>query len=70
MGLKICILSVNFLPNVGGIPCPINDGKTRLLVKPKDPAGLADAPVCVLTDATARRGMGISARNRAVERFS
>jgi glycosyltransferase involved in cell wall biosynthesis len=56
--------------NVGGIPYLIDDGKTGLLVEPKDPSGLADALVRVLTDDAVRRGMGVSARNRAVERFS
>lgn len=56
--------------NVGGIPYLIDDGKTGLLVEPKDPAGLADALVRVLTDDAVRREMGFLARKKAVEQFS
>ncbi|WOX58351.1 glycosyltransferase family 4 protein [Methanoculleus receptaculi] len=56
--------------NVGGIPYLIDDGKTGLLVEPKDPPGLADALVNVLTNDTTRREMGVAARKKAVDLFS
>lgn len=56
--------------NVGGIPHLVDDGVTGLLVEPKNPRKLADALVRVLTDDAARSGMGLSARRKAVERFS
>lgn len=56
--------------NVGGIPYLIDDGKTGLLVEPKNPSGLADALVRILTDDVVRSEMGTSARKRAVEQFS
>jgi len=56
--------------NVGGIPYLVDDGKTGLLVEPKDPPGLADALVNVLTNDTTRREMGVAARKKAVDLFS
>ena len=56
--------------SVGGIPYLIDDGKTGLLVELRDPCGLADALVHILTDDAARREMGATARKKAVDRFS
>jgi len=39
-------------------------------VEPRDPRGLADALVHILTDDAARREMGATARKKAVDRFS
>ncbi len=56
--------------NVGGIPYLIDDGKTGLLVEPKDPHGLADALVRVLADDVVRSEMGVAARKKTVDQFS
>lgn len=56
--------------NVGGIPYLIDDGRTGLLVEPRNPSQLAEALARVLTDDAARSEMGAAARNRAVEQFS
>ncbi|WOX56179.1 glycosyltransferase family 4 protein [uncultured Methanoculleus sp.] len=56
--------------NIGGIPYLINDGKTGLLVEPRNPSQLAEALARVLTDDAARSEMGVAARKRAVEQFS
>ncbi|WP_292383912.1 glycosyltransferase family 4 protein [Methanoculleus sp. UBA430] len=56
--------------NVGGIPHLVTDGKTGLLVEPRDPDGLAGALARLLTDDAARREMGVAARKKAVDRFS
>lgn len=56
--------------NVGGIPHLITDGRTGLLVEPRDSDGLANALVRLLTDDTARREMGVAARKKAVDQFS
>ncbi len=56
--------------NVGGIPHLVTDGRTGLLVEPRDPDGLADALVRLLTDDATRREMGVAARKKAVDRFS
>jgi len=52
---------------VGGIPEPIQDGSTGLLVKPGDPEDLAAALVAVLTDEPKRLAMGEAARRRVLE---
>lgn len=56
--------------DVGGIPYLIDNGRTGLLVKPKDPSGLARALVWLLTNDVDRSKMGDLARNKAVELFS
>ena len=55
---------------VGGIPSVIEEGKTGLLVPPKDPAALAGALVSVLSSRELSRAMGEAGRSRAEQEFS
>ncbi len=55
---------------VGGIPELVDDGRTGLLVPPRDPAALAEAIERLLTNEPLRRAMGESARAAAADRFS
>jgi len=48
--------------NVGGVPDVVRDGETGRLVKPGDPAGLADAVLRILDDETRAGLMGGLAR--------
>jgi L-malate glycosyltransferase len=54
----------------GGIPEVVADGETGLLVAPRDHDALAEAVVCLLTDAELRRRMGEAGRARARALFS
>ncbi len=54
----------------GGIPEAVEDGKTGLLVPPRDPRALADALHLVLTDEVRRRALGSSGRERFLAHFS
>jgi len=47
---------------VGGVPDVVEDGKTGLLVPPKDPKALADAILRLLNDGDLRRSLGERAR--------
>ena len=62
------------VPTVGtdiiGLRDAVIDGKTGLLVKPKDSDALADALEVLLEDVTMRTRMGMAARQRAVSDFS
>lgn len=51
---------------IGGIPDLVTDGETGLLVRPEDPAALADALVDMLSDPGRAARLGAAAR-RAVE---
>ncbi|MBI3291371.1 MAG: glycosyltransferase, partial [Elusimicrobia bacterium] len=53
----------------GGIPEVVADGKTGLLVPPRDPQALADVILRLLRDSTLREQLGEAARI-AVQRFS
>jgi glycosyltransferase involved in cell wall biosynthesis len=48
----------------------LHHGRTALLVRPNDPASLADAMVRLIDDATLRATLGAAARRDAVERYT
>ena len=50
---------------IGGIPDVVKNGKTGLLVPPRDPKALAEAIICLLQDENVRRKMGRNARKKA-----
>ncbi len=54
----------------GGIPEAVEDGKTGLLVPPRDPRALAEALLALLTDERRAQAMGAAGRHRFLERFS
>ncbi len=54
----------------GGIDEAVEDGRTGLLVEPRDEAGLADALVTLLEDDARRARMGDAGRARVEEKFS
>ena len=51
---------------VGGLPELVEDGRTGLLVPPRDPSALARAIIQLLRDPTQRSAMGQAGRQRAV----
>lgn len=55
---------------VGGLPEVVDDGRTGLLVPPRDPAALAAALGRVLDDPASARAMGTAGRDRAIRNFS
>lgn len=55
---------------VGGIPRIIADGKTGILVPPRNPEELAHAITSLLSDKGKRTTMGLKARKRAESEFS
>lgn len=55
---------------VGGIPEIVLDGKTGVLVPPKDPKRLAEAIIRLLSDRDRCRQMGEEGKKRMDERFS
>jgi glycosyltransferase involved in cell wall biosynthesis len=55
---------------VGGIPEFVDDGRTGLLVPPRDSAALADAIVRILTDDELREAMAHNARQMFETRFA
>jgi glycosyltransferase involved in cell wall biosynthesis len=56
--------------DVGSVSDAIVDGETGLLVRPDDPAALADALLRLRDDPELRARLGRHARDRALERFS
>ena len=61
------------VPAVGtgivGLRDAISNGRTGLLVPPKDAGALAEALMRLLTDDDLRQKMGKQARNRAIDAF-
>ena len=55
---------------VGGIPAAVEDGRTGILLEPRDVAGLEPALAGLLGDSKRRKAMGQAARASATERFS
>jgi glycosyltransferase involved in cell wall biosynthesis len=55
--------------NVGGVPELVVDGRTGLLVPPRDVPALAEALRALLSDAARRRSMGEAGREQAVRAF-
>jgi glycosyltransferase involved in cell wall biosynthesis len=55
---------------VGGLPEAVEDGKTGLLVPPRDPSALAGALARLLTDPARARAMGAAGRARAAACFT
>lgn len=55
---------------VGGIPEVVVDGKTGILVPPKDSEALADAIVRMMKDQAAAKTMGNLGYTRVIERFT
>ncbi|HYW69293.1 MAG TPA: glycosyltransferase family 4 protein [bacterium] len=56
--------------DVGGISEAVEDGRTGLLVKPRDAVGLSDALVEVLGDRERGRSMGLEGRRKVEAEFS
>ncbi|MCC7417599.1 MAG: glycosyltransferase [Acidobacteria bacterium] len=56
--------------SAGGIPEIVEDGRTGLLVPPRDHAAMARAIVRLLTDAGERRRFGEAGQARVAERFT
>lgn len=54
----------------GGVAETVLDGHTGLLVRPRDPGGLARGLLKLLGDGSAARSMGERARERVAERYS
>jgi glycosyltransferase involved in cell wall biosynthesis len=54
----------------GGVPEIIDAGRTGVLVKPRDPACLADALIAVLDDPEGAAAMGLRAQDEVRSRFS
>ncbi len=55
---------------VGGLPETVVDGKTGILVAPRNTAAIADAVTSLLSDPARRAALGSLARARALEEFS
>jgi glycosyltransferase involved in cell wall biosynthesis len=56
--------------NAGGVPEIITDGKTGLLVEPKDPTALAAAILKILKDDTHGISLGRTARAEALQKYN
>lgn len=55
---------------IGGIPYAVKDGKTGILVQPKDSKGLADAILKIVTNENISKEMGANGYKRIREEFS
>jgi phosphatidylinositol alpha-1,6-mannosyltransferase len=56
--------------NVGGIPDVVQDGRTGILVEPRDPGALAAAVISLLDDPAGAAAIGQRAAEQARQRFS
>ena len=56
--------------NVGGIPDVVQDGRTGILVEPRDPGALAAAVISLLDDPAGAAAIGQRAAEHARQRFS
>jgi glycosyltransferase involved in cell wall biosynthesis len=56
--------------NVGGIPEIVEDGKTGILVPPKDEKALADAVIKLFTSKALAGSMGAAGRKRVEQHFN
>ena len=56
--------------DIGGISEAVDDGRTGILVRPRDAEGLADAVVEVLDDREHGRAMGLEGRRKVEAEFS
>jgi glycosyltransferase involved in cell wall biosynthesis len=55
---------------VGGVPAAVEEGRTGILLEPRDTAALASALIALLCDERRRKAMGAFARERARRNFS
>lgn len=55
---------------VGGVPELVIDGKTGLIVPPRDPVALSDALIALLQDEARRRAMGAAGRRRVLDEYA
>ena len=55
---------------VGSLPEAVRDGESGILVEPEDPAGLAQAIVCLLKDKAKRQAMADALHNDYLTKFS
>jgi glycosyltransferase involved in cell wall biosynthesis len=73
LGLAICEAMTAGLPvvatNVDGIPEPVANGQTGILVEPESPQQLADAIERLIADGPLRLRMGQAGRERIAEHF-
>jgi glycosyltransferase involved in cell wall biosynthesis len=56
--------------NAGGIPEVVEDGKSGILVPPKDPRALAEAIINLLKDEDKRRRFSADGKQRIIEKFT
>ena len=55
---------------VGGVPEVVDEGRTGMLVPPRDPAALAEAMIEILSDPEKGRRMGEAGRAKALREFT
>jgi glycosyltransferase involved in cell wall biosynthesis len=65
MAMEVPVISTT----VSGIPELVEDGRTGLLVPPRDPDALADALARLLDDAGLRQRLGMAGRERVVAEY-
>jgi len=56
--------------NVGGIPELIEDGRTGFIIPPRDPKALYSAIRALIVDEALAKSMGLSGRQRVIEKFN
>ena len=56
--------------SVGGVPGEVIDGKTGILVPPKDSKAIADAVLSLLADREKMKQMGVTGRERIKKYFA